>query len=446
MNSDKIHPLLKRRLTYKLESIFNKFLKVKSSESEKGYKVIISFRSIDDRDKFIDNRKSLLDKFEKINIIPAISTNISEDIINDLSSDELIDKIEENQQLYLSILEVKKILRFNEYQRSLIQFYGKNVKVGIIDDGINTYFDSIYDIIEKEYKINSNINNLNSNCKETDNITHGTLMASIIANQYVDYESLPVGFASGVKIISINISNENNEFYFSDILKSFDLIISKNVNIDILLIPFSTLYPSDGSDILCKACEIMDKRDIIIVCPAGNFGAENDTIGSPGACEKVITFGATTKKGTIAYFSGRGKTSDNSIKPEFCLPGSKIEIPLNADVTVQMSGTSISAAIGVGIIALLKEYNRSFELNDIINILKNACEDLGYDKISQGNGIINVRQLFKNLGVFEEGIVPYNYLIKRSAVISIKFTIIMFLILFLWIFFNFSQYFKISSS
>ncbi|MHA1756228.1 MAG: S8 family serine peptidase, partial [Promethearchaeota archaeon] len=177
-----------------------------------------------------------------------------------------------------------------------------------------------------------------------------------------------------------------------------------------------------------------------------NFGAENDTIGSPGACKKVITFGATTKKGTIAYFSGRGKTSDNSIKPEFCLPGSKIEIPLNADVIVQMSGTSISAAIGVGIIALLKEYNRSFELNDIINILKNACEDLGYDKISQGNGIINVRQLFKNLGVFEEGIVPYNYLIKRSAVISIKFTIIMFLILFLWIFFNFSQYFKISSS
>jgi serine protease AprX len=247
-------------------------------------------------------------------------------------------------------------------------------------------------------------------------------MANIIGNQFLDENGIVIGIAPDTKIYDFDISNLKEEYYISDVLEAFDFINTKDIKLDIILLPLTTLESSDGNDILSLACNLLADRDFIIICPAGNFGPESYTIGSPAAAKKVITIGALTKEMTIAYYSGRGPTIDNRIKPDICLPGSKIEIPLTNELRIKFSGTSISAALGTGFVALLKQNNPNLSYTDLMKLFKNVSIDLNYDQISQGYGTVNIMETFNHLGSYpqETQIIPYKDLIKKSLRISIE--------------------------
>ncbi|MFX1409609.1 MAG: S8 family serine peptidase [Promethearchaeota archaeon] len=393
---------------------------------DKGEEIrfIVSFEDISKRETFLSKQKDLK-ILKKFDFIPSINLYLTSQKVKDLEKNNLIRTIEEDQKLYPCIFDVLEILELNNYRKSHISYTGKNVNIGIIDNGINKRFEAISDIILNEFYLTK---------RKVQEITHGTIMATIIGNQYRDNEGIFLGIAPNAKIIDFNISNSDNEYYFSSVLEILDLIISQNIEIDIIFIPFTTINSSDGTDILSLACDSLVNKNIIIVCPAGNFGPNDHTIGSPGAAKKVITIGSLTKDLSVSNFSGRGPTLDDRSKPDFCLPGTKILIPLSNELNVKVSGTSVSAAIGVGIIALIKEFNPNTSYSDVLEILKKATIDLDDDKTSQGNGIINIVNLFKNLGLFQEKIIPYNNLIKKSFKITIGF-ILFFVILYYFVYF-----------
>ncbi len=421
------------------EKIYPHFLKKNQNKEgnildrEKELRVLISFEDISKRDNFLSKHTNLR-ILKTFDIIPSINLHLTFEQIKSLEKEELIKIIEEDQRLYLSILEVNEILDLSDYRTSQISYTGKNVKIGIIDNGINTTYDSISEI--DIVKFNFVDDNINVIAKKTD-ISHGTTMASIIGNQYIDSYYSFLGIAPNAKLIDFNISISNNAYYFSNILEVFDLINSQTIEIDILLISFATLHPSDGNDILSLACNLLVDKGIIIVCPAGNFGPDSYSIGSPSAAKKVITVGSLTKNLDISNFSSRGPTLDERLKPDFCLPGSKIEVPLSNELGIRVSGTSVSAAFCVGIIALLKEFNPNASYNEILNLMQKASSDLSYDQNSQGYGIINIINIFKNLDLYQEKVLPYKYLIKRSFKFTIVFTLI--LILFYYIFYFFTS-------
>ena len=75
-----------------------------------------------------------------------------------------------------------------------------------------------------------------------------------------------------------------------------------------------------------------DYPDALIVVSAGNDANEesgethtgDQSIGRPGVCKNVITVGAAEnqlKPSTVAYFSSRGPTKDQRIKPDLVAPG-----------------------------------------------------------------------------------------------------------------------------
>ena len=267
-------------------------------------------------------------------------------------------------------------------------------------------------------------------------------MANIITNYYVDVNHIPIGIAPDAELIDLDISNAEEKYFFSDVLEKFDLIINDSISIDILLISLTTLHPSDGQDILSLACNLLTNKGLIIVCPAGNFGPESYTIGSPSAAENVITIGSLTKDMTVAYYSGRGPTLDERTKPDFCLPGSKIEIPLSKDQRISFSGTSAAAAIGAGIIAIIKESNPHLSHNSILEIIKKTSIDLNYQTISQGYGTINIIRIFEQLETQpKKEIIPYNYLVKRSLWITIGLISILIGLFYLVYFFNLMRIF-----
>jgi len=408
--------------------------KITSHAENQQYRVIFSFKDLTNREKFLEKNKDL--KFlGKIDFIPSIYLNLEKAQIINYEKEKLVKKIEEDQRLYLSILDVLEVLEINDYKNSQISYTGKNVKVGIIDDGINKNFSSISKISTMQYPLNDKAkpNNLKDIQKE---ITHGTIMASIISNQFKNVDDKYIGIAPNVNYLDFNISNSNHEYYFSNILQIFDKIIKENIDIDILLISLVAKDCSDGKDILSLACNLLVNKGIIIVCPAGNFGPDPYTIGSPGAAEKVITIGALTKNLIIPNFSGRGPTLDNRIKPNFCLHGYNIIIPLSNNLNVRVSGTSVSASIGVGLIALIKEFDPNMNYNDIMELIKKSSINLNYDPKSQGWGSVKITDLFKELELYHEKVTSYNYLTKRSFMLSIEFLIVFIIIFYFFYFFN----------
>lgn len=426
---NKIYPLFAQKIKNKIKSQFLEAFDIKTKkDKDLKYKTIISFQNTIKRDNFIAKHKQL-NILKSIDYIPSIVVFLNENQIQELQSDDSVIKIEEDQKLYLSMLDVVEIIGLSKYRKSKIPFTGYNVVIGVIDDGINPNFETISNIIINKYKQSEKAPNVNTKNKN-EIVSHGTLMANLIGNQFLDDNGRIIGIAPNAKIYDFDISNLKEEYHISNILEVFDFILKNGIKLDILLLPLTTLEPSDGNDMLSIACNLLVDKGFIIICSAGNFGPESYTIGSPASAEKVITIGSLTKEMTIAYYSGRGPTLDERLKPDLCLPGSKIEIPLSKEHRIQFSGTSISAALGAGIVALLKENNPNLLYKDVMKIIQSVSINLNYENISQGYGTVNIMDIFRRLGYYqqEKKIIPYKDLIKKSLEVSIGIIIVLIII------------------
>ena len=125
---------------------------------------------------------------------------------------------------------------------------------------------------------------------------------------------------------------------------------------------------------------------------------------------------------------------------------SKIEIPLSEGVRLNISGTSVSAAICAGLIAIIKESNPKMSYFKIFALIKKGCINLGYQNISQGSGTILISDIFKTVKVKkvkdkevktikkEEKSVSYNTMMLKALGISIEY-FIFFIILFYLIYY-----------
>lgn len=435
MKTQRIYSLFLKKLKGKRENQIKETIKEKQpADKEQEFRVLISFNSIPNREKFVAKYANL-NILSSFDIVPSISLILTKDQVMELEKETLITQIEEDQKLYISMFDVIELLELNIYRQSQGSFKGNGITIGIIDNGINTSFPSVTNIISNQYIISKRKISARNEFRREE-ISHGTIIASIIGNQFLDKNNNQVGIAPATKIIDFDISNLQKEYYFSDILEVFDLILINDIKIDILLMTLTTSYPSDGNDILSIACDLLVDKEIIIVCPAGNFGPESHTIGSPGAAKKVITIGSHSKNLTVSNFSGRGPTLDERSKPDFCLPGTKIEIPLSNDLGVRASGTSLSAAIGAAIIALIKESNPNISHSEVLEIIKDSCIDLNDDKAAQGNGMVTVKLIFEKLNLFLEKVLPYNYLIKRALKFSIEVSLLLIVIFYFVSFFR----------
>jgi len=417
----------------KFKKIYAPFLKLIESQEKKTldesteYRVIISFENISKRDKFISKNKKL-SVLKKFDFIPSICTHLLKEKILLYKQEDLIKVIEEDQKLFSSILEINEVLGINKIKDAQISYTGKNINIGIIDDGINITFPSASNISNhyKKDKIKPVL----------EEITHGTIMASVIGNQFKTEDNHLIGIAPDVKILDFSISNSKKEYYFSNVLEIFDSILKQNIELNIILIPFTTLHPSDGLDILSLACDLLIEGGILIVCPSGNFGPNSSTIGSPGAAKKVITFGSLNKDLTLTSTSGRGPTLDNRIKPDFCLPGSRLEIPLSNDLQIIVTGSSLAAAIGAAFLAIVMEFKPDLTFNEIYELVKNSCRDLDLDINSQGFGLPQILNIFKEQGIYEERVLPYSYLVRKALIFSVEFSFILVVLLLFFTYFR----------
>jgi subtilisin family serine protease len=216
-------------------------------------------------------------------------------------------------------------------------YSGKNIKVGVIDTGVDSTTSEIKkDIVFKHSVIN--------NVGDKSDVSHGTAICGIITGEPYNNKEI-LGVAPDAKIISIDVTDDEDGLVeISNLVLGIKEAIEEKV--DIINISVGCMK---GTDELKEVIDAALSKNIIVVCSAGNL-MENKML-FPSSYEGVISVGSKKRDGSI--ISPKGKLK----KKVFYFPGENIVTSIGNKQYAGCNGTSFSTAICSGTIALLLEKN-----------------------------------------------------------------------------------------
>ena len=248
-----------------------------------------------------------------------------------------------------------------------------NVTVAIIDSGcdINSVNSKYSGKIEKAYDVIQNSELLSD---MTDNGTHGTHIAGTIAE----------GTPDNVKILPVKAESSDEIFYDSDVILAINYI-TQDKKADVINMSFGGYY-KDGNQAMEQAILAANSENIICVAAAGNDNRSSDK-HYPSAFDGTISIASYDNKLNKSDFSNYGSTIT------FTAPGSNI-----LSINGTKSGTSMATPHAVCAISILKSYNKDYNMNEVIEILRHYAIDLGDEGWDQyyGYGAINVEMNYCN--------------------------------------------------
>jgi serine protease AprX len=247
-------------------------------------------------------------------------------------------------------------------------FVSLRTTAGVWQNRYLAYYDAIKDkLFEPARLIKS----------ERDPNGHGTHVAGIIGNS--DKENgRYLGVAPAVNFVSVRVLDETGMGTYADVLRGLQWVVEHKDEYNIRVLNMSMYatpvapYWVDPYNLAVMAAW---KAGIVVISSAGNGGPEPLSIGVPGNTPYIITVGALTDNYTpddfgddyIPEFSAAGPTLDAFVKPDVIAPGAHMTSLMRNTTYLarhypenrirghyfKMSGTSMSAAVVSGIVALM---------------------------------------------------------------------------------------------
>ena len=300
---------------------------------------------------------------------------------------------------------------------------GNGVGVALIDSGVAT-------MAQLRTRIAARLDFTDAHGNGNDDNGHGTHLAGIIAGGALQAKGETLGVAPQATLVSLKVLDARGRGYVSDVIEAIDWAIANRVQFNIQVINLSLGAPvlqSWREDPLDQAVERAYRAGIVVVTAAGNLGKDANGqalrggITAPGNSPYAITVGALNTKGTpwrsddeVAGYSSHGPTAiDGLLKPDLVAPGNKIESLLapnstiarehpelvignGADARLQLSGTSMAAAVVTGAVAVLKE--RGFNARQIRPVLQLTSQRNRSGLVTSGAGAINLLAAVKANG------------------------------------------------
>ena len=133
---------------------------------------------------------------------------------------------------------------------------------------------------------------------------------------------------------------------------------------------------------------------VVVVNAMGNYyQTATPSLGSAADGDTIISVGAITLDGDIAYFSSNGPTSDGRIKPEVVAPGVNVYVAdMNknySDKYNHSNGTSFSTPITAGVIGLMLSAHPELTPMQVREALMNTASNTSSPNNLIGWGIVN---------------------------------------------------------
>jgi serine protease AprX len=305
---------------------------------------------------------------------------------------------------------------------------GSGVGVAIIDSGVAPGHDDLAGASGQ--RVDRFVDFVNGGTTAYDDYGHGTHVAGIIAGNGFDSSGARTGVAPGARLTVLKVLDGSGTGRISDVIAAIDYVVENKDALNIRVINLSVatgVYESYNSDPLTLATQRAVLAGIVVVAAAGNNGrdAEGRThhggITAPGNAPWVLTVGASSHMGTVdrsddavAPFSSLGPGAiDYAAKPDLVAPGVGIESLSNPASTLYatrapyllagtvatsylpylgLSGTSMSAPVVAGTVALMLQANPSLTPNQVKAILQYTAEFYpGYDRLTEGAGFLNAK-------------------------------------------------------
>lgn len=131
---------------------------------------------------------------------------------------------------------------------------------------------------------------------------------------------------------------------------------------------------------------------ILVVNAAGNEGSGSSTLIAPADADSILTVGAVSSSGSIAYFSSRGPTADGRIKPEVCARGVSTHCAgSNSDsYFTSVNGTSLSTPLVGGAAAQVMQAHPDWTVMQVREALMMTADNASTPNNTYGWGIIDV--------------------------------------------------------
>jgi len=286
---------------------------------------------------------------------------------------------------------------------------GTGVTIAVVDSGVT----KTPDLKGRNKK---NVNFSATYHSAADVYGHGTFVAGVIAGDGKLSGGRYLGVAPKANLLNVRVSDEYGGCSESDVVAGLQWILENKSKYSIRVVNLSlnaAVPQSYQTSPLDAACEILWFNGITVVTSAGNRGAA--TLYPPANDPFVITVGATDDKGTasisddtLAPFSSYGVSEVGLVKPELVAPGTRIIglLPENDKLTMsrnkpqnrvdntyfRMSGTSVSAPMVAGAIALLLQDEPALTPDQVkYRLMATANPNWpGYDPATCGAGYLDI--------------------------------------------------------
>ena len=293
---------------------------------------------------------------------------------------------------------------------------GRGIGIAILDSGIAPHPDLADRVLV-------NLDFVDPEGDGTDRYGHGTHAAGIAAGRPTSgsVAGYP-GVAPGAHLLNLRVLDKEGRGHASSVMAAIDWTIANRERYAIRVLNISlggAVSQTYQHDPLALAVERAVAHGLVVVCSAGNHGKTGDGtkvfggITTPGNTPAALTVGAVNTFGSVvrsddgvASYSSRGPTAfDYVIKPDVAAPGNRV-VSLQAPGSylpvsypelqvpggyLELSGTSMSAAMVSGAVALLLETNPALTPRQVKAALQlTASPVANAGLIAAGAGSINV--------------------------------------------------------
>ena len=279
-------------------------------------------------------------------------------------------------------------------------YYGQGVRVLYLDTGFDLNheaFDSLNLIAQYDF-INGDENTANENEQEVNDgqDNHGTLCLSVLGG-YKEGSLIGPAFKAEFLLAKTEIVAEEIQAEEDNYVAGLEWGEVNGADISCSSLGYSDWYEYEDMDgntaVTTIAVDIASSLGVLCVTSAGNSGNDEwNYIIAPADADSVISVGAVTNQGLIAYFSSRGPTYDNRIKPEVCALGVNtfcVRSNTNSEYRTA-SGTSLSAPLVGGAAAVVLSANNDWSAMQIREALMMTASNSATPDTNYGYGIINV--------------------------------------------------------